>query len=145
MTGTTYDSVETTKSSSSALDKFALYKIDGDNKIVNTNSGHKADLASGSADILTLASYETDAKLLFVEGAEDPIQIKDETVFALLDRDESNYTIEDVDMLSIEADDDTDNKYYTPGETKLKLYMLTDKNSGEDFRYAKLVIVVRGK
>ena len=48
-------------------------------------------------------------------------------------------------MLSIEADDDTDNKYYTPGETKLKLYMLTDKNSGEDFRYAKLVIVVRGK
>ena len=145
MTGTTYDSVETTKSSSSALDKFALYKIDGDNKIMNTTSGHKADLASGSADILTLASYETDAKLLFVEGAEDPIQIKNETVFALLDRDESTYTIEDEDMLSIEAADDTDNKYYTPGETKLKLYMLTDKNSGEDFRYAKLVIVVRGK
>lgn len=79
-----------------------------------------------------------------MEGSEDAILVKDETVFALLDREDETLTIEDADMLSVKAEDDTDNTYYTDGETTMKLYMITDKESGDDFRYAKLVIVVRG-
>ena len=145
MTGEKYTSVETTKTSSNELDNFALYKIDGDGKIMNTSSGLKAKLGSDSSDLLTLASYEPEAKLIVTEGSSEPVLVKDSTVFALLDREESVYTIEEEEMLSIEADDDTDNEYYTPGETQLKIYMITDKESGDDFRYAKLVIVVRDK
>lgn len=145
MDGTEYKAVETSKSSSGELDKFTLYKIDGDKKIMNTTSGLKANLDYSSSDLVTLDNYESDAKLIFVNGSEDAVQVKDETVFAVLDLEESTYKIEDADMLTIAAEDDTDNVYYAPGATNLKLYMLTDKNSGEDFRYAKLVIVVRGK
>lgn len=144
MTATVYDEIATAKTVSSRLKNFAMFKINEEGKLMNTTSSDAEIKLYDNTKLSTLASYEADANLIFVQGQSDAICVTEDTVFGLLDREQGEYSLEDADMLSVEAIDDPDYKYYSQGATALTLYMITDKQSGEDLPYAKLVIVVRG-
>ena len=143
-TGIVVDMKETAKASSAILNNFDLYELTETGDIKNTTGGKVASLAKGSSDLVTIDSFEADSNLLFVTGAEDALIVDEDTVYVLFDRATSTLTVEDSEMLSITAEDDEDDVYYNEGEDKLTAYIITEKMSDEDFKYANLVIVVRG-
>lgn len=143
MTGDEYDDIATVKTTSSKLKDFAMFKVNEEGELMNTTTSDAEIKLYKDSNLKALASYEADAKLIFVQGEADAIRVTDKTVFGLLDRKTGEYSLQDADMLAIEKADDVDNEYFFTSKNALQLYMITDDESGEDLDYAKLVIVVR--
>ncbi len=144
-TGEIYNQKETAKESSIQLDTHALYVLTEDGFIKNTDAGKLASLAYGSTDLVALASYEAEEGILVLADSGETTVLTDEnTIYALYDRDTMTVTIEDAEMLTIEAADDEDNDYYNEGETALTMYVISEDRKGEDFEFATLVIVAKG-
>ncbi len=144
-TGEVYDQKETAKESDDKLDPHALYLLTEDGFIKNTDAGKLASLAYGSDDLDVLASYEAEVGVIVIDDTDETTYFTDEnTIYALYDRDTKTVTIEDAEMLTVEAADDEENKYYNEGETALTMYVISEERKGEDFEFATLVIVARG-
>ena len=144
-TGEVVEQKETAKTSAVELDKHSLYLLTEDGFIKNTTGGKLASLVKGSTDLKKIASYEAEEGILMLEGAGDAALLTDEnTIYALYDVTTSTLTIEDVDMLSVDADDDTDNKYYNEGEDALTVYVVSEERDDEEFEFVTLIIVARG-
>lgn len=144
-TGEVAPQKETAKASSTELAAHSLYLVTEAGFIKNTTGGKVASLAKDSADLVKIESYEETENILILEGAGDDALLTDEnTIYALYDRSTGTVTIEDVEMLSVTAEDDTENKYYNEGEDALTVYVVSEERDDEEFEFVTLMIVARG-
>lgn len=141
----TEDVAVSNESNTRVIENFWLYKLTTDGLIQNSGNGKEAYLAAGSDDITTVEEFDASIRLLILEDKE--LLVNDETVYVLLDREKKTLTVEDIDMLSIEKEEDTEDKYYnTTGDVtdKLTVYVTHEEIDDEDLEVATLIIVVRG-
>ncbi len=125
------------KNTTSQLAFGSIYEFTTKGTILNTDSGFKANL---NGSLKSLAEYHAEAGLLELKGVTDMLTVDDKTVVGVYDKSDMTYEVVDVEALLVQADDVDADEYYTGSE--IKLCVVTEKVSGEDFDRAHNIIIV---
>lgn len=142
-TGEIKENVETHTKATADLSKFVLYELTDEGKIKNSG-GLKGDLNAGGSALHTIKEFDADSGLLVLNGVTDPVLVDEKAIVAVFDRETSEVRIEDSSILNITYAEDASLEYHTDGITDKTIAVITESRSGEEFRYATLIIVARG-